>query len=98
MRRGRRHPLADLLSPRHTIARQHTWRDASSSVATDERARKAIGEIYRPLSLNQAPVMYTERRTAELIKYAATPSSPPRSPSSTRSPTSPIRRRSLRGA
>jgi UDPglucose 6-dehydrogenase len=38
---------------------------------SDERARKAIGEIYRPLSLNQAPVMYTSRRTAELIKYAA---------------------------
>jgi UDPglucose 6-dehydrogenase len=38
---------------------------------SDERAKKAIGEIYRPLSLNQAPVMYTERRTAELIKYAA---------------------------
>ncbi|MDB5503753.1 MAG: UDP-glucose 6-dehydrogenase [Tardiphaga sp.] len=38
---------------------------------SDERARKAIGEIYRPLSLNQAPVMYTARRTAELIKYAA---------------------------
>jgi UDPglucose 6-dehydrogenase len=30
-----------------------------------------LGEIYRPLSLNQAPVMYTARRTAELIKYAA---------------------------
>ena len=38
---------------------------------SDDRARKAIGEIYRPLSLNQAPVMYTARRTAELIKYAA---------------------------
>src|SRR6187551_3737591 len=38
---------------------------------SDERARKAIGDIYRPLSLNQAPVMYTARRTAELIKYAA---------------------------
>jgi UDPglucose 6-dehydrogenase len=38
---------------------------------SDERARKIIGEIYRPLSLNQAPVMYTARRTAELIKYAA---------------------------
>ena len=37
----------------------------------DERARKVLGDIYRPLSLNQAPVMYTERRTAELIKYAA---------------------------
>src|SRR6201989_2825479 len=37
----------------------------------DERARKVMGDIYRPLSLNQAPMMYTERRTAELIKYAA---------------------------
>jgi UDPglucose 6-dehydrogenase len=38
---------------------------------SDERARKVLGEIYRPLSLNQAPLMYTARRTAELIKYAA---------------------------
>jgi UDPglucose 6-dehydrogenase len=37
----------------------------------DERARKVIEEIYRPLYLNRAPIMYTERRTAELIKYAA---------------------------
>ena len=37
----------------------------------DERARKVIADIYRPLYLNQAPIMYTGRRTAELIKYAA---------------------------
>jgi len=37
----------------------------------DERARKVLGEIYRPLYLNRAPIMYTGRRTAELIKYAA---------------------------
>jgi len=37
----------------------------------DQRGRKVLGDIYRPLSLNQAPLMYTERRTAELIKYAA---------------------------
>ena len=37
----------------------------------DERARKIIAEIYRPLYLNQAPILFTERRTAELIKYAA---------------------------
>jgi UDPglucose 6-dehydrogenase len=30
-----------------------------------------LGDIYRPLSLNQAPLMFTTRRTAELIKYAA---------------------------
>src|ERR1700748_3617252 len=38
---------------------------------TDERARKVMAEIYRPLYLNQAPILYTTRRTAELIKYAA---------------------------
>jgi UDPglucose 6-dehydrogenase len=38
---------------------------------SDERARKLMGEVYRPLYLNQAPIMYTGRRTAELIKYAA---------------------------
>jgi UDPglucose 6-dehydrogenase len=37
----------------------------------DERARKVLAEIYRPLYLNQAPIMHTCRRTAELIKYAA---------------------------
>jgi UDPglucose 6-dehydrogenase len=37
----------------------------------DERARKIVAEIYRPLYLNQAPILFTERRTAELIKYAA---------------------------
>jgi len=38
---------------------------------SDERARKVMTEIYRPLYLNQAPMLYTKRRTAELIKYAA---------------------------
>src|SRR5262249_21843036 len=37
----------------------------------DERARKIVAEVYRPLYLNQAPILFTERRTAELIKYAA---------------------------
>ncbi|MGN6122915.1 MAG: UDP-glucose dehydrogenase family protein [Sphingomonas oligoaromativorans] len=38
----------------------------------DEAAREALRQIYRPLSLNQsAPVLFTGRRTAELIKYAA---------------------------
>ena len=38
---------------------------------SDERARKVLGDIYRPLSLNQGPLMFTARRTAEMIKYAA---------------------------
>ena len=37
----------------------------------DDRAKKVMGEVYRPLYLNQAPILYTARRTAELIKYAA---------------------------
>jgi UDPglucose 6-dehydrogenase len=37
----------------------------------DERARKVVADVYRPLYLNQAPILYTGRRTAELIKYAA---------------------------
>jgi UDPglucose 6-dehydrogenase len=37
----------------------------------DQRAKTVIAEIYRPLNLNQAPIFYTTRRNAELIKYAA---------------------------
>jgi UDPglucose 6-dehydrogenase len=39
--------------------------------AEDERAREVLREIYRPLFLNQAPILFTSRRTAELTKYAA---------------------------
>jgi len=39
--------------------------------AEDERARKLMRDVYRPLYLNQAPMLFTDRRTAELIKYAA---------------------------
>ena len=37
----------------------------------DSRARDVMAEIYRPLFLNKAPMLFTARRTAELIKYAA---------------------------
>ena len=37
----------------------------------DPRAREILAEIYRPLYLNAAPILYTDRRTAELIKYAS---------------------------
>jgi UDPglucose 6-dehydrogenase len=37
----------------------------------DERARELMRELYRPLYLNRAPILFTERRTAELTKYAA---------------------------
>jgi UDPglucose 6-dehydrogenase len=37
----------------------------------DPRARKVLAEVYRPLHLNGPPIVYTDRRTAELTKYAA---------------------------
>ena len=41
-------------------------------VGTDsERAREVMRRIYRPLFLNETPVLFTDRRTSELTKYAA---------------------------
>ncbi len=37
----------------------------------DARAREVMSELYRPLYLNRSPILFTDRRTAELIKYAA---------------------------
>jgi UDPglucose 6-dehydrogenase len=37
----------------------------------DSRARDVMTELYRPLFLNHSPILFTARRTAELIKYAA---------------------------
>jgi UDPglucose 6-dehydrogenase len=36
----------------------------------DERAKAVMQEVYRPLSLNQAPLLFTDRRTSEITKYA----------------------------
>ena len=37
----------------------------------DERARAVMREVYRPLYLNESPILFTGRRTSELTKYAA---------------------------
>ncbi|KRD56664.1 UDP-glucose 6-dehydrogenase [Ensifer sp. Root278] len=39
-------------------------------VDDDARARDVMTEVYRPLYLNQSPLVFTSRRTSELIKYA----------------------------
>ena len=39
--------------------------------AADTKTREIMTEVYRPLFINQAPLMFTDRRTSELIKYAA---------------------------
>lgn len=37
----------------------------------DDWTRQVLAEIYRPLFLNKSPILFTSRRSAELIKYAA---------------------------
>ena len=51
----------------------------------DERARRVMRELYRPLFINETPILFTgrARRRADQIRRR-TPFSPPRSPSSTR--------------
>ncbi|MDF8335190.1 UDP-glucose dehydrogenase family protein [Novosphingobium cyanobacteriorum] len=39
--------------------------------AEDDWARTVMNEVYRPLFLNKAPILFTSRRSSELIKYAA---------------------------
>ncbi|MFL5080227.1 MAG: UDP-glucose dehydrogenase family protein [Microvirga sp.] len=39
--------------------------------AEEERTKTVMTELYRPLYLNHAPILFTSRRTAELTKYAA---------------------------
>jgi UDPglucose 6-dehydrogenase len=39
--------------------------------AEDARAREVLTRLYRPLHLNRGPLLFTDRRTAELIKYAS---------------------------
>ncbi len=38
--------------------------------AEDDFGREVMSEVYRPLFLNRAPILFTGRRTSELIKYA----------------------------
>ncbi len=39
--------------------------------STSERANEVMRGLYRPLYLIETPIIFTQRRTAELIKYAA---------------------------
>lgn len=39
--------------------------------ADSDRARESLRLLYRPLFLNETPILFTDRRTAELTKYAA---------------------------
>ncbi len=41
-------------------------------VGTDnDAARQVMRDLYRPLYINETPILFTTRRTSELIKYAA---------------------------
>jgi UDPglucose 6-dehydrogenase len=37
----------------------------------DDRAREVMREIYQPIERNGGPIIYTSRRSSEMIKYAA---------------------------
>ena len=37
----------------------------------DDRAKAVMSELYRPLFIGETPILFTDRRTSELIKYAA---------------------------
>ncbi|PEQ12611.1 UDP-glucose 6-dehydrogenase [Novosphingobium sp. PC22D] len=39
--------------------------------AEDDFGREVMREVYRPLFLNESPILFTSRRSAEVIKYAA---------------------------
>ena len=39
--------------------------------AESERAKEILREIYRPLYINETPIVFTKPETAEIIKYAA---------------------------
>ncbi|MGX7952785.1 UDP-glucose dehydrogenase family protein [Tsuneonella sp. HG249] len=39
--------------------------------AEDEFGREVMREVYRPLFLNESPILFVNRRSSELIKYAA---------------------------
>ncbi len=38
---------------------------------SSERAQKVLREVYRPLFLNETPIVFTKRETSEMTKYAA---------------------------
>jgi len=46
------------------------WPDRIVIGAEDEFGREVMHEVYRPLFLNESPILFTSRRTSELIKYA----------------------------
>jgi hypothetical protein len=55
----------------HAVIGDFKFPDRIVLGTVDECGRKVMSDNYGPLSLNQAPLMSTERRTAEMIKYAA---------------------------
>src|SRR5665647_1632956 len=64
--------LNDLVAANTRAGRLKFTTDLPSAVGGDvARAREVMAEIYRPLYLNRSPILFTDRRTAELIKYAA---------------------------
>jgi len=69
------HPVAVVSNPeflREGAAIEDFKQPNRIVVGTDDpRAQAVMTEVYRPLFVNQSPILFTGRRTAELIKYGA---------------------------
>ena len=73
----------EALLPGHAVVSNPHFQRAGSAVldvmqadrivigSGDSRARQRMGRIYRPLCLDDVPIVYTSRRTAEMLTYAA---------------------------
>ena len=67
-----RHGLQSGIPARRLGASEDFRRPDRVVVGCDtERAREVMREVYRPLYLNETPILFTSRETSELIKYAA---------------------------
>ncbi|RMG47433.1 MAG: UDP-glucose/GDP-mannose dehydrogenase family protein [Acidobacteria bacterium] len=74
-RSGGRHPFSVASNPeflREGAAIEDFMRPNRVVIGTeDEQSRAILEDLYRPLYLIETPIVHTNRRTAELIKYAS---------------------------
>jgi UDPglucose 6-dehydrogenase len=64
-------PISTSPPIRNSCAKDFRHPDRIVCGTTSERARAVLRELYRPLFLNETPILFTTRESSELIKYAA---------------------------
>ena len=63
--------IADLIDGFTVVVTKSTVPVGTGDEVENEQARAVMSELYRPLNLNESPLLFVGRRTSELIKYAA---------------------------